>query len=116
MDYVFINHLRVETVIGVYEWEKRLKQPLFIDLEIGCDIVRAAATDSLADAVDYARLTSAIVDFGTTQHFNLIETFAERLAAFILAEFQVQKIKLIIKKPGALLKVGEVGVCIERGI
>lgn len=114
MDIIFIRELKVETVIGVFAWEREIKQPLILDLELGTDIRRAAATDQLADTLDYKSLSKRVIAFVSASEFQLVETLAERLAALILAEFPVPWLRLTINKTGAVRGARDVGVCIER--
>ncbi|MGQ0657136.1 MAG: dihydroneopterin aldolase [Chromatiales bacterium] len=115
MDIVYIHDLRIEAVIGVYEWEQRMRQTLVFDLELGMDNRRAAASDRIADAIDYgavARRITALVDESRCQ---LVETLAERVAQILLQEFNVPWLRLKVNKQGAVRGVRDVGVIIERG-
>jgi len=114
-DRVFIKGLTVETVIGVYDWERNITQPLVIDLDMTCDTTKAAATDSIDDALDYAAISSRIIEVSQASAHQLIETLAEQLAALVLAEFQVTHVRLTVTKPGAVAQAAGVGVVIERG-
>jgi dihydroneopterin aldolase len=113
-DVVFITGLEVETVIGIHPWERRMRQTLRFDLELGTDVARAAAADALAAALDYGAVTQALVEFGAANEFNLIETFAERAAAMLHERFALEHLRLTLHKPGALREADEVGVRIER--
>lgn len=113
-DSVFIKGLRVETVIGVYDWERNITQPLIIDLELACDTQKAAASDSLHDALDYAAISARVIEVCRASSHQLIETLAEQLATLVLADFSVTKVKLTITKPGAVAEATGVGVVIER--
>ncbi len=116
MDIVFIDGLEVDTVIGVYDWERGIRQCLSLDLQMGWDIRPAAAGDALADALDYAAVSARVQDFAAQSRFQLVETFAERLAALLMAEFGIRWLRLRITKPGAVPAArGGVGVEIERG-
>lgn len=115
MDLIFIRDLRIETVIGVYEWERKIKQTVGIDLEIGTDIRKAAATDSIADTLNYKAVSKRLVQFVGESQFLLVETLAENIATILLKEFQVPWLRLVLSKPGALRGSREVGVVIERG-
>jgi dihydroneopterin aldolase len=115
MDLIFVRDLRVETVIGIYEWERQIKQTVNIDLEMGTDIRRAAATDSIADTLNYKAVSKRLIQFVSESQFLLVETLAENIATILLDEFQVPWLRLILSKPGALRGSREVGVVIERG-
>lgn len=115
MDTVFIRQLRIDTVIGVYEWERRVRQSVVLDLEMAADNRAAAATDAIGDALDYAAVSARIQGFVEDSQFQLIETMAERVAELVLAEFGVSWLRLRLAKPGAVCAAAEVGVQIERG-
>jgi dihydroneopterin aldolase len=116
MDLIFVRDLRVETVIGIYEWERQIKQTVSIDLEMGTDIRRAAATDSIADTLNYKAVSKRLIQFVSESQFLLVETLAERIAAILLDEFRVPWLRLVLSKPGAVRGSREVGVVIERGM
>jgi len=116
MDIVFLRDLRVDTVIGIYDWERRIRQTVSVDLEVATDVRRAAASDAIEDAVDYKALAKRLSEFIAQSEFQLVETLAERAAAMILAEFQVPWLRLSLTKPGALPDCRGVGVVIERGV
>lgn len=115
MDLVLIEALKVDTVIGVYEWERTLTQTLELDLELATDIRPAAAADDLARTLDYAAISERIAAFGAASAFCLVETFAERLAALLQQEFGIPWLRLTLRKPGAVPAARAVGVCITRG-
>lgn len=115
MDIVFIRELRVDVIIGVFDWERCVRQSVVLDLELASDNRRAAANDDIADAVDYAAISQRVVDFIETSEFRLIETMAEQVAALVLAEFGVAWLRLRLCKPGAVAAARDVGVVIERG-
>ncbi len=115
MDIVFIKQLEVITTIGVYEWEKSLQQKLYFDLEMAFDNRPAALNDDINLALNYFSVSEAVNQFAQTNHFELIETMAERVAALIMQQFSVPWIKLTLHKPGALPKASSLGVQIERG-
>lgn len=114
MDVVFIKDLKVETIIGVHPWERRLAQHLLIDLELGTDTARAAASDAVADALDYEAVSRRVSEFVQAGQFQLIETLAERTAAMLLSEFPTTWVRFTVYKPGALRDARSVGVRIER--
>ena len=115
MDIVFIRELRADTVIGVYDWERSIRQSVVLDLEMATDNRRAAATDSIDDALDYAAISARVLAFIEGSEFQLIETMAEDVAALILGEFGVPWLRLRLCKPGAVARARDVGVVIERG-
>lgn len=115
MDIVFITQLEVMTVIGVFDWERQIKQKLIFDLELGTDISAAAKTDSLADTLDYKAISHAVHDYVAQSEFQLVETLAERVAELILKDFPVSWLSMTLNKPGAVSIAKSVGVKIERG-
>jgi dihydroneopterin aldolase len=115
MDKIFLNELKVDTVIGIWEWERRIRQTVIIDLEMSADIARAAATDEVADTLNYQSVAKRIQDFVAASSFQLVETLAEKIAAIIRDEFDVAWVKVRVNKPGAIRGSKDVGVLIERG-
>lgn len=116
VDIVFINALEVDCVIGVYDWERTIRQRLVIDLQMGWDNRAPAAGDDLNLALDYASVSGRVQAFAEASAFQLVETFAEQLAAVLMGEFGIAWLRLRITKPGAVPAArGGVGVEIERG-
>jgi len=115
MDIVFIRELRAATVIGVYDWERTVRQSVLLDLELAWDNQPAAASDELKHALDYAAISERVLDFIEGSEFQLIETMAEQVAALVLEEFAVPWLRLRLCKPGAVPQARDVGVLIERG-
>ena len=115
MDIVFIRDLRIETVIGIYDWEREIKQTVVLDIEMSTDVRRAAATEDIVDAVDYKAVSKRLVGFVETSQFQLVETLAERCAEIIRKEFDVRWVRLTMNKIGAVSAATDVGVIIERG-
>jgi len=115
MDIVFIRELRADTIIGVYDWERRIRQSVVLDLELASDNRRAATSDGIEDAVDYAAISARLLSFIEGSEFQLIETLAEQLASIVLQEFAVPWLRLRLAKPGAVAQARDVGVLIERG-
>ena len=115
MDRVFIRELRVDTVIGVYDWERLIRQTVVLDLEMATDNRRAAASDQVEDALDYASVSERLIAFIEDSEFQLIETLAEQAAELVLKEFSVPWLRLRLSKPGAVSAARDVGVLIERG-
>lgn len=115
MDKVFIKGLHIQTTIGFFEWEKQIKQTLVIDVAMAWDTAKAAENDELAKTLDYAEISTAIETFANENPVDLIETLAERMAAFLISQFHIPWLKLTIGKPGAVHNADTVGVEIERG-
>ena len=115
MDIVYISDLKVDTVIGIFDWERRIRQTVSLDLEMAADIRRGAATDQIDDALDYKTIGKRIIAFIEASEFQLVETLAEKVAELVLTEFNVPWLKLRLSKPGALRGSRDVGVIIERG-
>jgi dihydroneopterin aldolase len=115
MDIVFIRELRADTVIGVYDWERTIRQTVVLDLEMAADNRRAADSDRIEDALDYAAVSQRLLSFIEESEFQLIETMAEQVADIVLGEFKVPWLRLRLCKPGAVAQARDVGVLIERG-
>jgi len=115
VDIVFIRELKVDTVVGIYDWEKRMRQHVVLDIEMGADIARAAKTDTIADTLDYKAVAKRVQQFVQESQFGLVETLAEKVAELVMKEFQVPWIKITLNKPGAVSGSKSVGVVIERG-
>lgn len=115
MDKVFILDLCVPMVIGVYEWEKKIEQPLYLDIEMLWDQTKAAESDYYNHALCYEKISNVIRSFLQEKPVELIETVAEKVAQLILCEFHVPVVKVIVKKPTALEQARTVGVEILRG-
>ncbi len=115
MDIVFLRGLRIETTIGIYDWEKQIKQPVVLDLEMGANLARAAATDRIEDALDYKQVAKRLKQFVAESRFELVETLAERCAALLREEFGIPWLRLSVNKIGAVSDATDVGVIIERG-
>lgn len=115
MDIVYINDLKIETIIGIYDWERQVRQTISLDLEMGTDIRQAAETDDIQFALNYKAVSKRVIDFIGGSEFLLVETMAEQVAEIIRQEFNVPWLRLRIGKPGAVLGARDVGVIIERG-
>jgi len=115
MDVVFIEDLRIETVIGIYDWERKIRQTVALDLEMAFDNTKPAASDKIADTLDYKAVSKRLIAFVEGAHFELVETLAERCAAIVRDEFGVAWLRLKLSKPGAVTGSKAVGVMIERG-
>ena len=115
MDIVYIHDLRIETIIGIFDWERERKQTVSLDLEMGTDIRAAAASDDIHKTLDYKSVSKRLISFIEGSEFFLIETMAERIAQIVLEEFDVPWLRLRVGKPGAVTGAKDVGVIIERG-
>jgi len=115
MDIIFLRELKIETLIGVYEWEKRVPQTLQIDLEIALPNSRACQSDDIADALDYADIVRHLQDVLTSRHFNLLEALAEHIAVILLNDFKAPWVKVSVAKLQAIRGSRMVGISIERG-
>ena len=116
MDIIYLHDLRIDTVIGVFDWERRVKQRLILDLDMASDIRRAAASDDLADTLNYKAVAKRVIDYVEHSEFQLVETLAERVAELILTEFKVPWLRVRLNKQGAVRGARDVGVVIERGV
>ena len=113
-DVIFLHGLEVRCRIGIYDWEKRIKQKVLIDLEYPTDASRAARRDSVEDTLNYKDLAKFVIRFVSQSRFQLVETLAERLAAALLKEFLLSEIKVRISKPGAIRGAKNVGIEVLR--
>jgi dihydroneopterin aldolase len=114
-DRVFIEDLRIETVIGIFDWEREIKQAVSLDVEMVFDISKAAQSDTIEDALDYKAVAKRLIRFVEASEYQLVESLAEHCAALILEEFPVSRLRLKLSKPGAVRGSSAVGVMIERG-
>ncbi len=115
MDKIFLHELKIETIIGIWEWERKIRQTVVIDLEMSADIARAAATDDVADTLNYKSVAKRLQQFVGESSFQLVETLAERIAGIVRDEFDVAWVKVTVHKPGAIRGSRDVGIIIERG-
>ncbi|MGB5202204.1 MAG: dihydroneopterin aldolase [Sedimenticolaceae bacterium] len=115
MDIVYLRDLRIDTVIGIFGWERRIRQTLVFDLEMSADIARAAASDAIEDTLNYKSVAKRLIQFVGESEFQLVETLAERCAEIIREEFGVRWVRLTLNKKGAVRGASDVGVIIERG-
>ncbi len=115
MDIVFLRGLKAETIIGIYDWEREIRQSVILDLEMSTDVRRAAASEDIGDAVNYKAVAKRLAEFIEASEFKLVETLAERCAGIILDEFEVGWLRLTLNKIGAVSAARDVGVIIERG-
>jgi len=113
-DVIYIKDLRIKTIIGIFDWERKEKQEVSIDMEFPFDCKKAAATDSIEDAIDYKAITKGVIKFVEESSFQLQETLAENIAALVKEKYGVKSIKLRVSKPGALRGSKDVGLIIYR--
>ncbi len=113
-DIIYIKDLRVETIIGIFDWERKVKQEVSIDMEFPFDCKRAAATDSIEDTIDYKAICKGVIKFVEGSSFQLQESLAEGIAALVKDEYKLDCVKLRVSKPGALRGAKDVGLVIHR--
>ena len=114
MDIIFLHDLKVDCVIGVWDWERKIKQTITIDLDMGFDIRKAAASDEIVDTLSYKDVSKKIAAFVENSGFQLVEKLAEEIANILLSEFDIKWCRVRINKFGAVRGAGDVGVLIER--
>ncbi len=115
MDLIYIRNLRIDCVIGVFEWERRVRQTVALDLDLAADVAAAARTDRLEDTLDYKAIAKRLIEYVGQSQFQLVETLAEKVADVVLREYGVQWVRVRVNKKGALRQATDVGVVIERG-
>ena len=115
MDIIFLRDLRIDTIIGIYDWERSTRQTVSLDLEMATDIGKAAATDHIDDTLNYKAVAKRLIAFVGESEFQLVETLAERICTLVLEEFQVPWVRLTLNKGGAVRGAKGVGIIIERG-
>ena len=113
-DLIYIKDLRLQTIIGIFGWEREVRQEVSIDLEMTFDCKRAAKTDAIEDTIDYKKITKGIIKFVEKSEFQLQETLAEGIADLVKNQYKVDSLKLRVSKPGALRHAEDVGVIIHR--
>jgi len=114
MDKIFLRELKTEAIIGIFDWERQVKQTVLIDLEMSADVRKAAITDSIEDTLNYKRVAKRLLECIDTTSFHLVETLAEYIAMLVIEEFHVSWIKVTLNKPGAIRSSRSVGIIIER--
>ena len=115
MDIVFIRDLQIETVIGIYDWERKVKQIISLDIDMAADIKKAASSDNIDDTLSYKTVAKHLIAFVEQSEFELVEALAEKICEIIREEFNVPWVRLTLNKPGAVRGSKSVGVMIERG-
>lgn len=113
-DIIYIKDLRIKTIIGIFDWERETKQEVSIDIEFPFDCKKAASSDSIEDAIDYKKISKAVIKFVEESSFKLQESLAEGIAKLIKEEFDIKSLKLRVSKPGALRGAKDVGLVIYR--
>ena len=114
MDTIFLTALKVETTIGIWDWERKIKQTVVIDLEMGTDIRAAVESDDIKDALNYKLIAKRVQQFVADSNFQLVEALTGRIAELILAEFDVPWVQVRVNKVGAIRHARDVGVLIRR--
>jgi dihydroneopterin aldolase len=114
MDKIFIRALKTEAIIGIFDWERQVKQTVVIDIELSADIRKAGLSDSIEDTLNYKRVAKRVLAFVEASQFHLVEALGEHLAMLILEEFGVSWVSIVLSKPGAVRGSREVGVALER--
>ena len=114
MDKIFIHGLKTEAIIGIFDWERQVKQTVIVDIEISADIRKAALSDSIDDTLNYKRVAKRVLVFVEESKFHLVETLAEHVAMLILEDFGIAWVRISLSKPGAIRNSRDVGVMLER--
>jgi dihydroneopterin aldolase len=116
MDKIFIHALKTETIVGIFDWERQVKQTVVMDIEFSADIAKAALSDSIDDTLNYKGVAKRVLAFVDESSFHLVETLAENIAMLILEEFGVSWVSITLSKPGAIRGSRDVGVMLERTV
>jgi dihydroneopterin aldolase len=114
MDKIFIHALKTEAIIGIFDWERQVKQTVVIDIEISADVAKAALSDSIHDTLNYKRIAKRVLAFVEESKFHLVETLAERIAMLLLEDFGIDWVSISLSKPGAIRSSRDVGVMLKR--
>jgi dihydroneopterin aldolase len=114
LDKIFIHALKTETIVGIFDWERQVKQTVLIDIEFSANIRRAALSDSIDDTLNYKRVAKRVLTFVEHSSFHLVETLAEHIAMLILEDFGVAWVSICLSKPGAIRSSRDVGVMLQR--
>lgn len=115
MDIIYLHDLKIDCVVGIWEWERRTTQAVVFDLDIAIDIRKSAASDSIDDTVNYKAVAKRVIGFVSASQFQLVETLAEKVAEILMAEFPIPWLRLRLNKAGAIRGAADVGVILERG-
>jgi dihydroneopterin aldolase len=114
MDKIFIHALKTEAIIGIFDWERQVKQTVIVDIEISADVRKAALSDSIHDTLNYKRVAKRVLAFVEESSFHLVETLAENIAMLVLEDFGSPWVRISLSKPGAVRDSRDVGVIVER--
>ena len=114
MDKIFIHALKAEAIIGIYDWERQVRQTIIVDLELSADVRKAGLSDSIDDTLNYKKVAKRVLALIEGSQFHLVETLAEHIAMLVLEEFAVAWVSIVLSKPGAVRSSRDVGVAIER--
>jgi dihydroneopterin aldolase len=115
MDILFLRDFRLETIIGLYEWERKAPQPVMLDIEIGLYDHKAGHTDDVADTIDYGKVAARIKEVVATRDIRLVETLGELIADIVRREFGAPWVRVSVRKLAILRGVKELGIIVERG-
>jgi dihydroneopterin aldolase len=113
-DIIFLGGLTTECIIGIWDWERRVKQKIVLDIEMAADIRKAAASDHIDDTLDYKRVSKRLLQFVGDSQFQLVETLTERIAEIVVTEFDVPWVRVRLNKQGAIRGSRDVGILVER--
>ena len=114
MDKIFIHALKTEAIIGIFDWERQVKQTILVDLEFSANIRKAALSDSIDDTLNYKKVAKRVLSFIEASQFHLVETMADSIAMLLLEDFGLEWVKVVLSKPGAIRNSRDVGIIIER--
>ena len=114
MDRIFLSEMKIDTTVGIWEWEKRIKQQVIIDIEMSADIKKAAATDQIEDTLNYKAVAKSVRKLVEESSFQLVETMAEKISELVIGEHNVSWVRVKVNKPGAIRGSKGVGIIIER--
>ena len=109
-----MHALKTEAIIGIFDWERQVKQTVIVDIEISADIRKAALSDAIEDTLNYKRVAKRVLAFVEESKFHLVETLAEHIAMLMLEEFGIAWVRISLSKPGAIRSSRDVGVVLER--
>lgn len=114
MDITYIHDLQIETIIGIFDWERENPQRLYIDIDIGTDFSKAISSDNINDCIDYTQVSEHIEKLAAHHSYQLLESFAEQISQIILQQFNAHWVRIKINKPLAIINAKSIGIIIER--
>jgi 7,8-dihydroneopterin aldolase/epimerase/oxygenase len=114
LDKIYIHALKTEAIIGIFDWERQVKQTILVDLEFSANIRKAALSDSIDDTLNYKKVAKRVLAFIEASQFHLVETMADSIAMLLLEDFGLEWVKVVLSKPGAIRSSRDVGIIIER--